>query len=83
MKSVGLCHLLLLSSTLGKILMHLIKNVNSFTPHKKTPSLRLYVFPSLGLYVCLYGNLRKFFLTLSFGFDFDKKKKLYECLHYE
>ena len=36
----------------------IIKNVSSSTSHKKNPSFRLYVF--------LYGNLRKFFLTLSF-----------------
>ena len=36
----------------------LIKNVSFFTSHKRTPSLRLSI--------CLYGILRKLFLTHSF-----------------
>ena len=44
----------------------LFKNVSSSTSHKKNSVFTFYVFTSFRLYVRLYKNLRKFFLTHSF-----------------
>ena len=44
----------------------IIKNVSSSTSHKKTPSLHFTSLHQLRLFVCIFRNIRKFFLTHSF-----------------